>query len=753
MSLWSDLDFFTTTLDMESAVEEKYQKEYDRYSDVGKVLKEQEAVQKTIKSIRKDQQSVVDSKSTYPPFYFIEGHSGVGKTQFPFAIRAGGVDAVHLVMTMNADNLQPVYRCLISKSTLFRNAVEYDLGRYRFGSGDVTVDELGKKNNPLQSIAFIQSELKRHGFADVANVHCSPMALRVYVIEKQRAKKSLPVFFLDEVLSSIENIQQDAEKNTKFRFTRNIFSAAGLIVVLMGTNSKAANFTPQFSYSRPVATEGYKYKLWCRIITELPNPNEDSLQCFGVHSQLETLSVNHRALSNFLISQCLKCTPWFVQLLSEALGKILSEGTHVNFDDKQIMDQIFKHMAEGVKATKEFSSGRFFIFGQVAMHLAWHKADRQSKIDNQTGNEAAIKADCFVSHHFARPKGGNFNLYIESGRTESKLRDDKGHEYVAEAYYRGAESESFMYLMFGGGPKDIDFLPPFREHDNQTRLTSNGALTHCRHDVEDNGKSLKYKNDRSRSRDGTALEAMAVLAMEMASHAGGTGGLPVHQFLGFLAVELLPSYCPDWKWQSDACSPSLLMPEVSDSTVPYLSSANDSWPADIHAIPSCCFGNLIRPENSEEIDLAVTVKGSQSYEITGEAKNHENGLSLDLLRKILAKVPQGSRLHLVFTSKVQQSYFNHPSPTWSQYKESHPELQDLALLKLEVELNGPDSLSFRLTPLFEGCNSECSSYHRYLVVYPVDVLCNLQTEWSTNRSKAGISALEKACSEQEEAEE
>ena len=47
-------------------------------------------------------------------------------------------------------------------------------------------------------------------------------------------------------------------------------------------------------------------------------------------------------------------------------------------------------------------------------------------------------------------------------------------------------------------------------------------------------------------------------------------------------------------------------------------------------------------------------------------------------------------------------------------------------------------MSFQLKPLFEGCNSESSSYHRYLVVYPVDALCDLQTELSTNKAKAAI---------------
>ena len=415
-------------------------------------------------------------------------------------------------------------------------------------------------------------------------------------------------------------------------------------MVLMGTNSKAANFTHLFSYSRQ-PTSGGLY-LWCRIITDLPTATKDSLQCFRVNPQLNTLSKNHEALANFLKSQCFRCTPWFVQLLSESLENILNKGTDED-DDIQIMDQIFKHMADSVKAAKERSSGSSFIFGQIAMHLAWHKEDRQSKIDKKSENEAAVIPDCFISHHFARPKGGNFNLYID----ESTLRDAKGHKYVPEAYYRSAQSESFMYLMFGGGPTEINFLPPFRKPDGKTRLTTNGALAHCRPDVHQDEKALNYLNDRAPSRDGDALEAMAVLAMEMASHAGGTGGLPEHQFLGFVAVELLPSYCPHWKWQSDASSPSQLMPEaLSSSTVPYLSSANDSWPAEIHAIPLCCFGNLIRTENSEEIDLAITVQGSTNCEITGEAKNHESGLTLEYLKTIMSKIPLKSRLHLVFTS-------------------------------------------------------------------------------------------------------
>ena len=591
-------DFFGRYLEAldsweEISVDKHYQNEYNRYRHVGHALKEQDAVKSIVKSIGYDQQSVNDL--TLPPFYFIEGHSGVGKTQFPFAIRAGGVGAVHLVMAQPDDHRrhQAVYRCLTRKSSLFLDAVDRDVKHHQLDEKDVSVEALSNSPKDFCSVAFIRFELKRYGFTDLDEVKYSTKSLRKYVIRKQKEGIALPVFFLDEVLSSVENISENERERTKFRFSRNVFSAAGLIVVLMGTNSKAANFTHLFSYSRQSTSGGLC--LWCRIITDLPTATEDSLQCFRVDPQLNTLSQNHRALATFLKSQCFQCTPWFVQLLSEALENILNKGTDEHdeeeADDKQIMDQIFKHMADSVKAAKERSCGSSFVFGQIAMHLAWHKEDRQSKIDKKSENEAAVISDCFISHHFARPKGGNFDLYID----ESTLCDAEGHKYVPEAYYRSAQRESFMYLMFGGGPTEIDFLPPFRNPDDETRLTTNGALAHCRLDVHYNGKALNYLNDRAPNRDGNALEAMAVLAMEMASHAGGTGGLPVHQFLGFVAVELLPSYCPHWKWQSDASSPSQLMPEaLSSSTVPYLSSANDSWPAEIHAVPSCRFGNLIR---------------------------------------------------------------------------------------------------------------------------------------------------------------
>ena len=144
-----------------------------------------------------------------------------------------------------------------------------DLSEGLKDTSDLSVDGLSSYDeHGLYTVVFILHELKVHGF-DVKGVAPNPKALGEFIEQQVRARRAdkLPVFVLDEALTS-RIASDDGEALRQFRLARNIFRAVGLVVILMGTNSKAAKFafTGHSSQSR---SEG-GIRVWCRLITQLP---------------------------------------------------------------------------------------------------------------------------------------------------------------------------------------------------------------------------------------------------------------------------------------------------------------------------------------------------------------------------------------------------------------------------------------------------------------------------------------------------
>ena len=116
--------------------------EHHRYMEIGRSLMKQQVVTNLVVGIRKDKRLIGGNvatchekvaiikkveqspivTSTFPPFYFVEGHSGAGKTQLPFAIEACGIPTVHLVLAKVCDNSQLIYKAFKEKSHCFQRS-------------------------------------------------------------------------------------------------------------------------------------------------------------------------------------------------------------------------------------------------------------------------------------------------------------------------------------------------------------------------------------------------------------------------------------------------------------------------------------------------------------------------------------------------------------------------------------------------------------------------------------------------------
>lgn len=99
----------------------------------------------------------------------------------------------------------------------------------------------------------------------VTTGHYTTRSLRTYVLGQKEAGRPLPVFFLDEATSL---------KGPRLRYLRSVFRTVGLLVVLMGTDSTAANLVGPTS---TVVTRGTgSESVSCHMVTRLPRCTEAS---------------------------------------------------------------------------------------------------------------------------------------------------------------------------------------------------------------------------------------------------------------------------------------------------------------------------------------------------------------------------------------------------------------------------------------------------------------------------------------------
>jgi len=244
------------------------------YSDIGMALVDgnDSTLQSIVKLLKKAQRDNGRESLSNNTFFVVEGHSGVGKTQLSFALKASGLKVVHLLLSSScAVSTQPVYTIFSDLSSVFNFGVTEDLLKFQNSNenDDFGLSDLMYSTRPLRVVEFTVHVLKLLG---VEMRSCEPVvsmsALRNIIAQLAtmnggEGAQSLPIFVFDEVFSGLPSDPSD-ENILRMRFVRNVFRALGLVVVFMGTNSSAANYLPLVTHSRGSG------KPWCQLITRLP---------------------------------------------------------------------------------------------------------------------------------------------------------------------------------------------------------------------------------------------------------------------------------------------------------------------------------------------------------------------------------------------------------------------------------------------------------------------------------------------------
>lgn len=629
-------------------------------------------------------------------FLVVEAPSGSGKSQLPFTIAELEIPTVHVVLSSFdiISKTQTIYQALLRPSLCIQSALNHD--RFKWSdSASCGVTALRMCEEQLAVVRVIFYLLEDP--ADVVNDTTSYTIETLVRYVKSKTAASLPVFFLDEAMA-IEG------GDHALRYLRNVFRAAGLLVVLMGTNSTAAILVGR----TPMASRGTdKLCQWCYVITRLPTCTTDSLAALGwtttVQQDFSNRGPSWHALVNAVNSSQSTSNPWFLRTVIEAMRSTAAvlDGRLVSTDSPapsfaDIFDQLLCSAAERIWAAKGGLSTAEGLRAQICLFLNMYQSTDDDVFANQVKRFVQKSSRVFVSHHFAIPTESNFllNLGVFLPTTGScLLQTEDGKPWDED----GADSARFaicgddpwLYLLFGGGRSKG--MGPYR-HGGRC-LTTHAAFSKVKQRSDKHG--LNTANVAAQFREGNSLEAMGVCAMIAASRCGGVAGSTWSNFVLHLATHLVcnGNLSVDgllWNWDASADLESMGS-LVQEWVIPFLGPPNSDWPKYFAETPGICLGNVKRAPNSDMVDCTVSgFNGSLSFK--GEFKNYEDRINAKVFQGILFRVPEKAKFHLVVLSQLQRSY----KIDWNDSRFGH--LTNANLMKVVVTNRSNRSLS--LEPLF-----------------------------------------------------
>jgi hypothetical protein len=698
---------------------------FAHYTEVGQSLVNDQIVQDLIGLIC----DARNKATQHHHFYFVNAHSGMGKTQLPFAFKAAPqMKVCHLIMTENVR--QPIYTPLEPLSDLFRSVLTVDLENFSASHQSFESTSIANSYCKYSTVGFIFS-IMGVSFDDSRPWTAVHLATHIQKLDKA-VKANLPIFFLDEVLPHLEDRDSVgiSDATAKLRLARNFLCAVGLVGVLMGTNSSAANTTQAASGSR-----GPQPK-WCYLITQLPRPNETSLNRLGVNDLISRFR-NIQPLSTicpFLNQQFAFCTPWFIELFVKFANTVLDRLNHPQ-TAPEFLDAVLSGMAQEVYQQKALYH-KIGLQAQFCLHL-----DDCKQLDDSSGQVTRVSqhnpcipelTSSFVAAHFASLNDADCWLYLARINMSTILsKEPNGANWNAPALFKRPIHDCFLYLMLCDGNLRYPFPKPFAVSTQTNRTTFEA------HNMV-NGETIRGRNQLASKRSGEALEIGAAVAVEIASHRGGLGGILFQDFILQLATEMF--YSPrNLQWMN----PPVLIPlideitrkrnnegrnlldAIKDKKIPYLSCAGDSWPNEFKNIVGVEWGELRRLHDQERVDMKIYSRENDiDPPIAVECKNYESNLPLKILKGILQRINAHTWFHIVICTHLQDEYFqSRPSSTrsWESYK-NRINFQSTAIFKVVILEN-----TLSLQPLF--LDSVPASYNRVVVFFPTE-------DWPTNETTA-----------------
>jgi hypothetical protein len=438
---------------------------------------------------------------------------------------------------------------------------------------------------------------------------------------KPRKMKSKDVKDLGEdVVVVLDEFPAFQEAKSQFlRLLRNITRTLRFKLVVMGTNSTAANLIKAVAGSRtelPVE--------WCHIFPRLPKLN------------LASLDLNLQSKDCWIKPILASSRPLFSKLAVNHIQDLISGN----------IDACFGKVAENATGMKEIFENDDGLHGQVCLFLNVSYSE-YSKAPNTHSNSSLIHC------HFAHLK-----------ETQVKMLNSKTKWHPNSNFPKPSEDFLLSACLMGSR----DFYPFQRQSwENKEKffkLSFCKAVDILKNNVDAWRLKIDPQNTAQSANNGMFLEAVLAGSLIVASRLNGVKGIPLQNYIPavFAQLEVLEELVDFTIVDTENKSLNEFMKSFK---IPFLAPPNQLWPDFVKGIPGdSMFGNLTRTVNKDKIDI------NSDFRLTGEAKDHAKDIDTTVMNGILSRIndpetsrtfngaiTQTSKVHFVFVNSLQENYF------------------------------------------------------------------------------------------------
>lgn len=574
------------------------------------------------------------------PFIVIDGSSGEGKTQCAFSLGSDQA-VIYLLLTDIGERDQRIYRCFEALSNCLVKSIETDVARF-VGEDCVTTELLQDQTLPFLTTGIILNICK---FLRDNGPRPSSLARRTIPLDftsltvGEFQREMIPfwnwVIVWDETPAEVKRTS----------FARSLSRLAGLITIMMGTES-TANIIRQ----RGSASRGGGMIPWSFIFTDLPLASYDLIvrHCFEDNDPLQRLPPS---LGNILRGLLQQSRPWIISLTLECTNELVDEAHPTGDGGVNFLQTLLERVGSKICSHKTALNDDFqkeFMLGQLTMmlpHYAEGNIDniivKYAKSETHLG-DLLRRESVFVRHHFAVPKCSSLEVYHEG---KDLLVDEYGKPWVVFSYYRQREA----LLWFALGTINHTFSPDCTVRqilaDSQGRIRLDPVLHHT--------NSVKP--------DGSYMESLGVCAALRASQHALTG-VGVDDFVkqvlrecNLLTLTALSDLCRGIR---DLRIPYFLPPSTPASSINLESSG-------------AIVADLVRPKDQAQVDGLSDI-------LLVECKDHAQPLDKSHMEGIVKRMcGYPARLALVYVNTCQDTYYSTSTrPTQAGSQEPAPQKKE-----------------------------------------------------------------------------
>jgi hypothetical protein len=610
-------------------------------------------------------------------FLFLEGSSGKGKSQMVFTVMLSFLGKhlpekynchidrnhrlnsqeldcgllVYLTFQHQSETSQAIYQNFQNISNLFQSCLSRD--KYFFFNPREYFDS----SAALQKLPHKATYTYGFIFEVMQNYQMSNLESNesLFLVERKRRQdiidlvtkrrlKYYPTFIIDECVAI------DSYNKAMLRFLRKLFHDLRFGLVILGTDSRAA----QLHDTIGATSRGGPLVPFCKVIGEFPAV---SVRTFDEFYGFEAPAVLTPILQN--------SRPWFVHLFYAYLKQ--HEGTWRNMVIPSLIDAIARHAFNEICTAKNIYNNVFGRLGQLNLF-------KNSSFDLETQ---------LVNNHFASLCGpASFELWLTSNNEYplNLLQEGNAEEpfatWTPRSTFPPVDTDVLLHLFLGGGKRYQSFMA------SQMNVSFRYYAELLQNDLAKFQSS--NQNSAQPGNDGNELEASCTAILIASSRQNGVCGILLEPYLCLVLYHLRSG--------KDAVEPNGIegLPGgFKNLRIPYLLPPNQKSDILTQLQRNCnefCFDQIYRSTNFERIDISTGTKF-----LSGECKDHNKSTGYGEVVKIIHRIPETSKVHLVFTNSLVK--FSETSPMFPHtFKSTSKRSGETVTFKQEFK-NSPSALN------------------------------------------------------------